>query len=118
MLCKLISQNKAIPSQQVFENKPLLIGRNKECKIKHLKCSRNHCLVQLKDRKLQISYLKSKKNETISSGQLFEGPGFCYKVRIFDDQGESISGSQVGRVSGAVLGGPVVHYNLFGFFIE
>lgn len=48
MIYRLISDDRSIPNQLVEEGKILIIGRNRECKIKNLKCPRNYATVQVK----------------------------------------------------------------------
>lgn len=48
MIYRLISDDRNIPNQLVEEGKILIIGRNRGCKIKDLKCPRNYATVQVR----------------------------------------------------------------------
>lgn len=86
MICKLISTNHLIPNQKILKGESLIIGRNRNCRIKEIKCPRNFAKVQLKNKLLNVEYLKTGKTDLIRSGNFLNGPGFSFKIEIIDDE--------------------------------
>ena len=84
MIYRLISENLNIPSQEIHQDQILILGRNRECKIKDLKCPRNYASVQVDGNKLLVRYTKSDDNQYFKSNQVITGPGFSYRVKIVD----------------------------------
>lgn len=87
---RLISEDVQIPNHKIGEGETLTLGRNKECKIKHVKCSRNYCTVEAKESKLIVRY-KTGQIEHFKSNQVIQGPGFSYRVKIVDTSQSSNS---------------------------
>lgn len=99
MIYRLISSDLNIPSQVLEEGKTLVLGRNRECKIKDLKCPRNYATVQVhyllfmlspsqnlqiqaEGSKVLVNFTKSDDCQRFKSGQTITGPGFAFLVKI------------------------------------
>ncbi|KAH9394645.1 hypothetical protein TYRP_004700 [Tyrophagus putrescentiae] len=82
MIYRLISSDLNIPSQVLEEGKTLVLGRNRECKIKDLKCPRNYATVQAEGSKVLVNFTKSDDCQRFKSGQTITGPGFAFLVKI------------------------------------
>ena len=91
MICKLISVDSFVPNQTISDGDTLTIGRNRQCKIKDLKCPRNYCIIQLKGPLLQVKVTKTDAVEMVKSGDFLNGPGFSYKIKIIEPQLKGIS---------------------------
>ncbi|XP_027205078.1 polynucleotide kinase 3'-phosphatase [Dermatophagoides pteronyssinus] len=90
IICKLISTNNLIPDQLVESGQTFIIGRNRQCRIKNLNCSRNFCKIQLlNEKKLSVEYLKDGRIVRMKSGEFLNGPGFSYKISLINDSMKS-----------------------------
>lgn len=76
--------DRLVPDQEIKEGHTLTIGRNRRCKIKDLKCSRSFCELTISNKRLKIKFLKDARIVTMKSGDLFQGPGFGYKIKMID----------------------------------
>ena len=89
--CRLISEIINIPHLKINEGQTLVIGRNRECKIKQLNCSRNYCTVQMKENKKLLVRYKNGVTNYLNTGQIIKGPGFCYRIKIMMETCQSLS---------------------------
>nr|XP_046909638.1 uncharacterized protein F21D5.5-like [Dermatophagoides farinae] len=95
--CKLISTDHSIPDQIIKAGQTLIIGRNQQCKIKNLFCSRNYCKIQLlsNENKLLVEYLKDDRTVQMKSGEFINGPGFSYRICMIHDSKNASTMAQV-----------------------
>jgi hypothetical protein len=63
----------------------LTIGRNRECRIRDIKCSRNYCSISFTENQIICKYIKSGLTQKLSNGHLLSGPGFQYKIVIINN---------------------------------
>jgi DNA 3'-phosphatase len=84
--CRLFSSDETIPHQNVAINTSITIGRNRECRITDLKCSRNYCEVFFDGNGIRVTNCKTGTSVTLTNGETICGPGFAYKIVIISDQ--------------------------------
>ena len=86
MIYRLLSEDLNVPNQVIEDGETLVLGRNRECKIKNLKCPRNYCTVKAEGSKLLVQYTKSDDCQYFKSNQVISGPGFSYRIKIVDTE--------------------------------
>lgn len=84
-ICRLISTNEKIPHQNISMGCSLTIGRNRECRIRDIKCSRNYCSISYNENQIICKYIKTGLTQNLSNGHLLTGPGFQYKIVIINN---------------------------------
>ena len=91
-ICHLMSQIDGIPNQVLKIGESMIIGRNRECRIRDIQCSRSYCSVTFDGNNVSVDYNKTQKSETLSNGQLLTGTGFRYKM-VFVEQNDNLENS-------------------------
>lgn len=91
--CRLLSLLDQVPNLELAVGESIIIGRNKHCKIKELKCSRHELKATFDGSAIAIESIKTKIKKVINNGQFVKGPGFDYQVKILE-RGELINGDK------------------------
>ena len=82
--CHLIGVND-IPTQVLDVGQSLVIGRNRQCRIRDIGCSRNHCTLTFDGKAIRVVYTKEDKSEHLTNGQTLKGIGFQYRITFVED---------------------------------
>lgn len=82
--CKLISCIPGVPDQVINENESLVIGRNRKCKIKNLKCSKSFYDVELNGNQIKVTEMNHGDVQLLKNGDFISGPGFQYRIAIIN----------------------------------
>lgn len=82
--CHLIGVNN-IPDQVLDAGQSLVIGRNRQCRIRDIQCSRNYCTVSFAGgNSLHVVYTKPDTTEDLTSGSTLKGTGFQYRIAFVE----------------------------------
>ena len=103
-VCHLMSQINGIPNQVLKSGESVIIGRNRQCRIRDIKCSRNYCSATFDGQSVSVDYNKTNETENLLNGQLLTGPGFQYKI-VFIHRNNGSDDSGINVTNGAQSSG-------------